>query len=466
MSSTESFEAKIQASKAFLDEAGLQSNERILIAFSGGPDSTALLCLFHNELINPCDRIALAYFNHHLRGEEQADLESRHVDAVAERFGIPLFCGRAEPGEIDILARAQRVSVEEAARILRYRFFRKTQEIHGYGYIATGHTADDEIETLIQRFFQGSGVRGLCGIPRIAGDIIRPLFNWSRSDVDAYNNHNGVEAFIDPTNKETIYLRNHIRHQLIPAVAETFPNFDRSLRMLAKKMTLVRDYLDQAVLSKVEWKRDGERYLIPSAVFGSLHAIERVESVRNLINRVYVSDGQTLRIPFLSFSRLIDLPYLHNNAMLFRGCGYRVQVHGDTVVFEPDIVFEGRKGYFKVVCGDEDSGWRSSLPGIPLCIEKSTGEENASIPVAAIRFPLLVRSRREGDVITVGGMRKELKKLYNDWNVAAHDRWKIPVCEDRNGIIAVFGTPFGYKNINRFRAPEREESLSYEFKRC
>jgi tRNA(Ile)-lysidine synthase len=465
MSSTGNVDAKVEASRAFLDGLSLHPEDRILVAFSGGPDSTALLFFLHGQLDNPSDRIGAGYFNHNLRGGCQSKLEDRHIAGLTDRWGIRLHCGQAEVGEIQNYAKDERISIEEAARILRYRFLRATADAGGYRYIATGHTGDDQVETLIQRFFQGSGVWGLCGIPQKAERIVRPLLNWSRADVEAFNARIKVEPFHDSSNSKTMYLRNAIRHLLIPVVKDLFPDFNRSVEALGTKMSITREFLNVSIASKVQWRREADTYVFPVADFVKLHALERIESVRRMLDTARESDGATVRIPFHAFKELVDLPRMHDNKILFRNQGYRLQIHGCSVVFEPDVVFDKGKGYFKVVHESKRTGWSDGINGVGLRIAVANRPDKTSIPIESISYPLVVRSRREGDTISVGGISKDLKKMYNEWNVPEQERWKIPVCEDRSGIIAVIGNPFGFGDIRRFSCDPVEEGLFYTFGR-
>jgi tRNA(Ile)-lysidine synthetase-like protein len=443
MSSIANLENKIHSSMEFVEAASAKTTSRILVAYSGGPDSTALLWFIVNQLGDSMT-VGAAHFDHRLRGENQSVMENRHVTENAAKVPIELFRGSAEPGEITAYAAAKKISVEEAARILRYEFLRSTAESQGFGLIATGHTADDLAETLIQRFFQGSGIGGLSGIPKMAGSLIRPILTWSRKDVEAYNASQALVPFGDPSNWEDNYLRNRIRHVLIPKVNEVFPGFRRSLATLAEKMELSKHYLVQNTATRALWEKEGDSYFIDIEYFRSLHAVERIESVRCLYDSEHGVGSGTMRLSFRAFSKLVSLPELHDNALLLRGWGFRLQVHGKRVFFEPDIVFRGEKGYFMVVKGRNGVRWPATLPDAGFCVQETTKAGDTALPIGGITFPLIVRTRREGDVINVGSFSKNLKKLYNEWNVPEQTRWKIPVCEDKTGIIAVLGSLFGF----------------------
>ena len=133
---------------------------------------------------------------------------------------------------------------------------------------------------------------------------------------------------------------------------------------------------------------------------------------------------------------------------------------------EPDIVFGRGKGYFKVITECEGAGWSTYLPGVGVKVRKASADIEMSLPLETFSFPLIVRSRREGDAIKTGVASKNLKKLYNEWRVPEHSRWMIPVCEDRRGIIAVFGGLFGFKNLKRFHSAPPREPVSVVFEKC
>ncbi len=466
MSSTGSVDNLVVSSRSFLESLNAHRGARILTAFSGGPDSTALLHFLAETFAADSGRVGVAYYNHRLRGDEEAVSELSHAGDTAEKLRLPFYSGDACSGEIETRARKYKVSVEEAARILRYRFLHDIAEKYGFDFIATGHTRDDLVETLIQRFFQGSGVWGLCGIPKVNGKLIRPILEWSREDVESFNAARSLDPIIDPSNVNTAYLRNYIRHDVIPAVQIAFPDFKKSLATLVSKMKITREFMEDSIAAHATWDMRGDSYSMPLSRFISLHAIERIESVRSLLDQAQQAVHGTLRIPFGAFSALINPPELRDNAILFRASGYRLRIHGEEAFFEPDIVFGKRKGYFKIVSGYEETGWYTYLPGAGVCIRKTAEERTSSLPAVSIAFPLIVRSRREGDVLKVGAISKDLKKLYNEWHVPEHERWKIPVCEDRTGVIAVLGEPFGFRNLKRFVNAPRGESMSFAFDIC
>jgi tRNA(Ile)-lysidine synthase len=222
-----------------------QPSTPLLAAVSGGADSLALLHVLHG-LGYP---LVCATFNHRLR-PEAAD-EVAYVRQVAESLGIPFVTDSAD---VAAYAEAEGLSTEEAARTLRYRFLFRAAREAGAQAVATGHTADDQAETVLMHFLRGAGLSGLKGmsarvvLPVFDNEIplIRPLLNWQRADTEAYCRENGLSPLHDPTNADTTYLRNRLRHELLPTLESYNPRI---------RETLVRTALalqgDEALLAEV-----------------------------------------------------------------------------------------------------------------------------------------------------------------------------------------------------------------------
>ncbi len=468
MSSIDGVDSLIGQIQTFLEGVLPCGRAGIVVAFSGGPDSTALLSCVITVAASAQRPTVAAYFNHHLRGNDEALREEAHAVTSAQYFGVPLCIGSAAAGEIEAMAAAKDLSIEEAARIVRYEFLEATADTHNCCAIATGHTRDDLVETLIQRFFQGAGVRGLKGIPRISGRTIRPLLAWSRDDVHAYIRAKNIEPFEDPSNRKNTYLRNKIRNILAPAIEDVFPGFRGSLVKLSQKMAMQSDYVVERRQESCRWDRKESTFTMKIQGFASMHPVERVEAISALVDTLHEQANGTLRIPFGGFRDVISLPPLDNNRILFRWGGIRLQIRGDMIFLEPDVVFTDEKGYFTLVNASFADGPGQIIKSVGLAIRvvPSADAGTALIPVENLVFPFIVRSRRGGDSINLGGTTKVLKKLYSYWKVPDHMKWKIAVCEDRKGIAAVIGSPFGFDDIKRPDLGVSESGKALAFRLC
>jgi len=190
----------------------LDAGEHVLVGVSGGPDSVALLhalVLLRSELAL---QLTVCHVHHGLRPE--ADHDARFVEALAARLECAARVVRVE------VSRAGGRSPEEAARIARHTALARVARVSGASRIALGHTADDQVETVLMRILQGAGPRGLAGIPVRRGRIVRPLLSVARAAVRTHLQTHGLDSVEDATNRDTTFLRNRVRHELLPLLAE------------------------------------------------------------------------------------------------------------------------------------------------------------------------------------------------------------------------------------------------------
>ena len=203
--------------------------DRIAVGVSGGADSVALLRFLAALRPQFGWDLVVCHIHHGLRGAE-ADRDEHFVRSLAEQLGLPCAVSRIDAAA---LALRDHISVEEAGRMARYAFFAQTAGEGGR--IATAHTLDDSIETVLMNLVRGTGLRGLCGIPRIRGNIVRPLLDCTRAEVEDYLGALGQPYCTDSTNLTDDYTRNRIRHDILPRLCALNPNFPGAMaRMLPR----------------------------------------------------------------------------------------------------------------------------------------------------------------------------------------------------------------------------------------
>ncbi|QMU99532.1 tRNA lysidine(34) synthetase TilS [Borrelia sp. A-FGy1] len=222
-------------------EKNALSKGKVIVAFSGGADSTALLLNLREYLHN---NIVAFYFAHYIRTECEQRNEIEHIENFCNLYDITF---QIKHCSIDIkkVSRELRMSVEELARKCRYNALLESFEENKAIYIALAHNKEDQFETLIMRFFQGSFLDGLSGIPTINGNIIRPLLEVSRKDINEFLSLNNVIYFVDSTNSTDLYLRNKIRNNLIPIIDKIFKGYERSLKRISEFSSEFVDYFDK-----------------------------------------------------------------------------------------------------------------------------------------------------------------------------------------------------------------------------
>ncbi|PID87869.1 MAG: tRNA lysidine(34) synthetase TilS [Bacteroidia bacterium] len=198
-----------------------ESNSKILVAISGGADSIALAHL----LARAGYSLLLAHCNFGLRGKD-SDADEQYVSEFAKKMNLPFFCKRFSPE--DFLQR-KKMSVEEAAREMRYAWFEKLRREQKCDRIATGHHLNDAIETFFINLTAGTGIRGLKSIPVKNGYIVRPVLCAKRADIEAYCQKNELDFRTDNSNFDSVFVRNKFRHTLLPLFSQINPAFEDTM---------------------------------------------------------------------------------------------------------------------------------------------------------------------------------------------------------------------------------------------
>ena len=211
--------------------------ERVLLAVSGGPDSTALLAILSRLRGELGVQITAAHFDHMLRGRKEAATDLAYVQGLAAVLELPLACGR---GDVAARSRREGQSVETAARTLRYGFLRREAKARAASVVMLGHTLDDQAESVLLHIIRGSGLDGLAGMrPRSpwpfgrGPEVARPLLALGREETERYCNDAGLQPRQDPTNELLIATRNRVRHEVLPALRAINPGVSEALARLA-----------------------------------------------------------------------------------------------------------------------------------------------------------------------------------------------------------------------------------------
>ena len=235
----------------------LKAGDRVGVAVSGGADSVALLRLLLELQGDLGVVLSVAHFHHGIRGAE-ADADAEFVAGLAKSHKLELHAGN---GDVPAHARARRASVETAARELRYQFFAKLLGSGAVDKIATGHTLDDQAETVLMKTLRGAGTRGLAGIyPALHSGVVRPLLGTRRRELEEYLRAlgPGQDWREDSTNRDRRHLRNRVRHQLVPLLEGEFnPEVTRVLAETAEVARAEEEF----------WQREVER-LLPEVCCG------------------------------------------------------------------------------------------------------------------------------------------------------------------------------------------------------
>ena len=421
-------------------------NDRLVVALSGGPDSVALTWILHALVPDAGFTLAgLAHVNHQLRGAA-SDEDEAFCRALAARLDLPVAVTR-----VDVAARARtrRVSIEVAAREARYAAFDDARSRFGATIVVTGHTMDDQAETVLLRLLRGAGTRGLSGIRVRRGPFARPLLEVRRADVRAYLDARGEPWRDDRSNADVAIPRNRVRHELMPVVAAMAPGAVAALARLAALAEDDETYLEEAAIKNrpalVLLEEGGcvdvdasALSLLPPAL--SRRFIRRVAadvapgvtwSARHLeaVSRLAATDkpGGHLDLPGVSVDRQADV--LTFRPATARGSSAPVEpkwplrsldVPGSVTVPEAGLTIVSRTA--SPVSSSEWDG---------------LGAAGTALQASSVRLPLSVRNRRAGDRFRPLGApgRRKLQDVFVDRKVPRSERDRVPVVVDADDRI-------------------------------
>ena len=229
------FQQHLYSRLTFLKES------RILIAISGGVDSVVLTHLCHQLKLN----ISLAHCNFNLRGKE-SDADEDFVLQLAEDLELEVFI---ESFETEAYAKEHKRSIQMAARELRYQWFDELADQLKFDYILTAHHADDNLETFLINFTRGTGLEGLTSIPEVNGVFVRPLLPFSSHEIHEFAKENKIKWRYDSSNASTKYLRNKLRHDVIPILKEINPSLLQSFKTTLNNLNDTADIVEESIES-------------------------------------------------------------------------------------------------------------------------------------------------------------------------------------------------------------------------
>jgi len=385
----------------------LSPGDTVTCAVSGGADSMALLWGLYllREKLNIT--VQAAHFNHGLRGAE-SDRDEAHVKAFCDRFDIPLTVGSGQvvPGK---------KGLEAAARDARYAFFESLP-----GRLATAHTADDNAETVLMHLVRGTGLRGLGGIAPVRGNIIRPMLEITRDQVLAFLEEYHVAYVTDSSNHTDEFLRNRLRHHVMPLLKQENPRLAENLSGMAQRLRQDEKALFAGAdfsqgLSLAEWKA------LPAALQNRV--------IGNFLRHCGVKEPDARHIQLAKTLAFSGDPSARAS---FPG--------GITVCRRYGRLVRGESAEVPESCRLHCPG-EAEFGSTGVLCSPADGQQGVS-PVG----PVVVRSRLPGDTIRLPGGTKSLKKLFIDCKIPADYRGRVAVVADEKGVLAVDG--FGY-NLNR-----------------
>lgn len=377
--------------------------DSVVCAVSGGADSIALLFSLYLLREKLDIHLSAAHFNHNLRGAE-SDGDEAFVRNFCDRYDIPLTVGSAN-------VTAGKKGLEAAAREARYAFFATLP-----GKIATAHTADDNAETVLLHLIRGTGLKGLGAIAPVRGNIVRPMLDVTRQDVEGFLAEYHLQYRCDSSNDADAFLRNRIRHHVMPLLKQENPKICENLSAMAQRLRQ-----DEQVLQQLAMTAEPE-----ISVLQAMQPSIRGRALENFLKKNGVREPESEHISLLESLIFSEKPGAKAD---FPG-GVTVCRRYDRLAVAEEVCLPETKlncpgetlvGSYRFVCTTADeavnTGFAFTLP----------------------QGSWVVRSRRTGDEIRLPGGTKSLKKLFIDRKIPADMRNGIPVIADENQVAAVYG---------------------------
>lgn len=411
------------------------------MGYSGGADSTALVHLLHSLGVD----FVAAHLHHGMR--EEADEEARLCAEFCDSLGVPIVTGRADvPG----MARELGVGIEEAGREARYNFFRQAAFQTECDWIATGHTEDDQIETILFHMARGTGLAGLAGIPAVRDGIIRPLLSFSRAELRAYCESHGLWFHDDPSNSEIDLSRVRLRERVIPEFEKVHPGFRAGILRLSESAQEDEAFLNglaAQIMERAEISLNGSlRFLTLDCemAFSRMELAHAPDVLRRRALRLGVQylGGQ------LSFDQAEDWS---NSILGESNCSFTSDL--------PSVILEVREGevHLRQAAIDQPFRFHLTIPGETesevfgwkLVAQDWDVEDYrrkpASLDVVIDRDKtkgeLYFRSVQDGDkILPLGGKgHKKIADIYQEMGLTLAARRRLPIICDMVGPIWIPG---------------------------
>ncbi|PKL06764.1 MAG: tRNA lysidine(34) synthetase TilS [Spirochaetae bacterium HGW-Spirochaetae-9] len=407
----------------------------LLVAYSGGMDSSTLLTILAESGICPLRAVHIV---HNLRPAEELALERTIIVARCRELKLPLTIATVRAGAIEKMAKRRKIGIEAAAREVRYGILERCALRFGIEAICTAHNADDQLETLLSRFLSSSSINGLVGIQpsRSIGKgitLLRPLLSVPRSAIERYADSRKLPFSTDSTNCFVVFRRNRIRHTILPLLDREFPGWRNGLLGTSKKLEADKAALDalfEKALAACSLEEFNRKAAMPMDVFAALPLSIRMRMLARWISSIA---GES-RISAKALQSA--LAALAGGASGVDVLGTRLIRRGDMLKILPILDFHSEDGYFFVIPSEGVYG------AGPIEISLSWGrsgelEHGNGLAEGSFTFPLRLRNRKAGDAMKIAGVMRRLDDVMKTWHLEGRLRNAALVVEDRDGIVAL-----------------------------
>ena len=419
----------------------LEKGERVVVALSGGPDSTALLAVL-DAISRELDlSLIVAHYNHGLRGTE-SDEDEQFSRSLAKKLGLIFVSGK-----MDQKKGGKGVSPEDYYRRQRYGFLNKVAADYQAQKIALGHNLQDQAETVLLNLLRGSGLEGLKGIlPKRDGNIIRPLIEISRQEIISYLNKAGISYRQDSSNENRMYLRNQIRAELIPYLKEKYnPKIEKNMAQMAEILRTEDEFIRQHVAKALKSsfiQRQPDMILLKIDFINKLPQAIRWRLFKTILEDFSPAKNGFSFIHIKSLCNLSQKCESGKRVVLPLGIEARREYE--------DLILENKKACSTQVKYE----YPMNIPGsvyikerdVTVCAELTKKESidfgsfnKVYLDLDKLKQPLIIRNRRDGDWFVPLGMpgRQKIKNFFIDHKIPCRKRNEIMLIVDSLSVILI-----------------------------
>jgi tRNA(Ile)-lysidine synthase len=435
-----------------LQQQLFQTGERVLVAVSGGVDSMVLLHLLYSCRRRLKLELGVVHLHHELRAAT-ADADQELVQATATKLKLPFFCLRQS---VKKLAAEKKMSLEEAGHFLREKLFAEVAAKQGYNKIATAHHLDDQAETVVMRLILGSGLSGLAAIRLRKTNLVRPLLFARRSEIEEYAHQQLIIFREDETNQDPTFLRNKIRHQLLPFLSEEYnPRIVYQLSHLARIFEEWEKYLEPQLQSAIQQfvkPLSENKFEVGITFLKQYFSWIKIPVLEYILAKLESSNSGINYQQFSDFSSWVDKGRIGSRFQW--GAGLISVKRLAAIEFMKVSRLADPRSEIKIEAGVEytfpENSYRLLLRPIAVEEVQFTLQKNEEYVAGdAFSFPLLVRKWKAGDRFIPLGMRKS--KLVSDYltdqKIGYPERKKIRLLLNGSEIVAILGIQIS----NRYR---------------
>ena len=412
----------------------------LLLAVSGGLDSMVLTDLCRNSDLN----ISLAHCNFRLRGDE-SDGDEQFIKDFSKAHDLEFFTTHFDT---EVFAQTSKQSIQMAARQLRYEWFESLQKQYGFEYILTAHHADDNLETVLINLSRGTGLEGLMGIPEINGSVVRPLLEFSRDAIHDFAIQEEILWREDSSNKNTKYVRNNLRHTIIPLLKDLNPSFIESFQTTQNHLKDTQSILDDYML-EIE-----DKVVESINEHQIVYNIDQLQSLNNPKAYLY----QLLKMyNFTDWTQITALLDAQSGKQITSST-HRLLKNRSQLILSPlnassetSILIEATETTVSI----PDQPFDLKLEITPF--KEATSKDVLYLDFESLEFPLRLSHRKIGDYFHPSGMngKKKLSKYFKDEKLSLIDKENALVMYSGDAVVWIVGR----RADQRFLATEKSPKI-------